>query len=415
MPYLVKDKILFLSSASKILSSSLDYHVTLVSIGKMIVDSIADFCTIDILEDGQLQRVVVKMHDHKKNIEAQKFYEFPSDPKNKNATYETIKLGRPIIIRNVSDKWINSVSKIKEEKELMKYFNFSSFMFVPLHSRGQVIGVMTIGSTEKNFSYSEEDAIFIQELADRAAITVDKAMLFTKAQEAIRLRDEFLSIASHELKTPLTSILLSLQLVLKKIKKSTTQIDASDELISAIEIGIEQSKRMSKLINDLLNVSLASTDYFQIDSGRVDLNKLILDIQKKFDVILKNKKIKLKIEIGGNFYGVWDKVRIEQVVSNLISNAIKYGEGKPILLKVEKENKSVIISVADKGIGIKDEDKKHIFEIFNRSSDVRSYKGIGVGLFISKKIIEAHGGELDVKSKIGKGSIFIIKLPLSRK
>ncbi len=415
MPYIVRDKILFLSSASKILSSSLDYHMTLTSIGELIVESVADFCTIDILENGKLERVVVRMSDEKKDSEAQKFHDFPSDPKNKNATYDAIRLGKPIIINKVNNKWINSVSKIKEERELMKKFNFSSFMFIPLQSRGQVIGVMTIGSIQKDFTYSEADSIFIKELADRAGITIDKAKLYTEAQEAIRIRDEFLSIASHELKTPLTSILLSLQLILRRLEKSTHKTVESEEIFKAIEISITQSKRMSRLINDLLDVSLITSNYFQIDPEEVNLTGLLKDVEMKFEVILKHKNINLVIkEKEENIIGNWDRVRIEQVVSNLISNAIKYGNGKPILLKTEVQGDYVLIKVKDKGIGIRDEDKERIFKVFNRGLDAKNYKGIGVGLFISKKITDAHKGELGVASKLGNGSTFTVKLPVKK-
>lgn len=415
MPYIVKDKILFLSTASKILSSSLDYHVTLMSIGELIVESVADFCTIDILENGKLQRVVVKMSDPKKNKEAQKFHDFPSDPKNKNATYDAIKLGKPIIIENVTHKWINSVSKFQEERELMKKINFSSFMFVPLQSRGQVIGVMTIGSIQKNFKYTEPDAIFIKELADRAGITIDKAKLYTEAQEAIRIRDEFLSIASHELKTPLTSILLSLQLILRRLEKSTIKSKESEDILKSVEISIAQSKRMSRLINDLLDISLITSDYFQIDPEEVNLTGLLKDVEMKFEVILKHKNISLNIlEKDENIIGFWDRIRIEQVISNLISNAIKYGNGRPINLRTEKLGDSVYIKVKDRGIGIKKEDKDRIFKVFSRGSDVKHYKGIGVGLFISKKIVDAHKGELSVNSKEGNGSTFIVSLPIKK-
>jgi len=413
MPYVVKDKILFLSSASKILSSSLDYHMTLKSIGELVVESVADFCTIDILENGKLQRVVVRMSDRKKDIEAQKFYDFPSDPKNKNATYDTMKLGKPIIIKKVNNKWINSVSKIREERELMKKINFSSFMFTPLQSRGQVIGVMTIGSIQKGFVYSDADAVFIKELADRAGITIDKAKLYTEAREAIRIRDEFLSIASHELKTPLTSILLSLQLILRRLEKNTHKFAESEEIFKAVEISITQSKRMSRLINDLLDVSLITSDYFQIDPEEVNLTGLLKDVEMKFEVILKHKKIDLVIkEAQENVTGYWDRVRIEQVISNLISNALKYGNGKPILIKTELQKDHVLIKVKDRGIGIRPEDKDRIFKVFNRGLDVKSYKGIGVGLFISKKIVDAHKGELIVNSSLGNGSTFIVKLPV---
>lgn len=413
MPYVVTDKILFLSSASKILSSSLDYHSTLKNVAELIVESVADFCMIDILEEDDLRRVVVKISDHRKDKLAQKFYDFPPDPKNKSAIYDAARKRRPIIIKQVTDTWLSKVSRFDEEKNLVKKLNFSSFIFVPLESRHEVIGVMTIGSTEKNFTYSEDDGIFIKELADRAGITVDKAKLYSEAQDAIRARDEFLAVASHELKTPLTSVLLSLQLVLRKLEKSTIKIDASEEVIKAVEVGIQQSKRMSRLINDLLDVSETSSEYFHIYKEEVNLSELIKDIELKFEIILKEKKIKLTVkEEDKNIKGYWDKIRLEQAISNLIANAIKYGNGKPINVLTKKTDSGIEIKVKDKGKGIIKEDRSRIFKVFNRGSDVKDYKGIGVGLFLTKQIIEAHGGEIGLFSKEGEGSVFTIKLPI---
>jgi signal transduction histidine kinase len=415
MPYLVEDKIEFLASASKILSSSLDYNVTLVSIAKLVVDSVADFCMIDILEGEFLHRVVVKMYDPAKNKLAQRFYDFPPDPRNKYAIYDALSSGSPIIIEHVTSKWLSTVTKIQAEKKMVKDLNFTSLIFVPLQSRGRTIGVMTIASTLPGFSYSDEDAAFIRELADRAAITVDKAKLYTEAQEAIRTRDEFLSIASHELKTPLTSILLSLQLVLRRLEKSTSKSIESQEILRAVEISIEQSKRMARLINDLLDITQTSSQYFHLVQEKLDMSDILVDIERKFEIILKDKKIKLEVlEKDKNIKGYWDKIRLEQAISNIISNAIKYGKGKPITLTTEKLGDKILIKIKDRGIGISEKDKGRIFQVFNRGSGVKNYKGIGVGLFITKNIIEAHGGELSLISELGEGTEFIIILPTSR-
>ena len=410
MPYIVRNKIDFLSSTSKILSSSLDYNVTLVSIAKLVVESVADFCMIDLFDEGELKRVTVKMFDKKKNKLAQKFYNFPPDPKNKSAIYDAARLGYPIIIKETTDKWLENVSNFNNERILVRELGFTSLIFVPLQSRNEVIGVITIASIEKGFSYDMEDSIFIKEIADRAAITVDKARLYSQAQEAIKTRDEFLAIASHELKTPLTSILLSLQLILKRLKK-TSQSD--DELTKSVEVAIETSKRMSVLIKDLLNVSLTSSEYFQIYPEPLNLSELLKEIYINFELLLKNKNQKLLIkENEKNLIVSWDKIRMEQAISNLVSNSIKYGLSKPITIYTEKKENIVKITVEDKGIGISNHEKKVIFDVFKRGEAIKKkYGGIGVGLFIASKIVEAHNGEITIEDKKGKGSKFIIQIP----
>src|SRR5687767_6624278 len=193
MPYVVKNKIAFLSEASKILSSSLDYNVTLAILAKLVTDNVADFCIIDVYERSELVRLVVRVSDPKKQQLAQKFSKFKPHPKNKRAIYETARLGKSILIKKVTESWLKTVTRVNEERQTVHDLHLKSMIFAPLKSRSDVIGVLTIGSSKKGFSYSHEDSLFIDELAVRAGTAVDKAKLFKEAQEAIKLRDEFVS------------------------------------------------------------------------------------------------------------------------------------------------------------------------------------------------------------------------------
>ncbi len=409
MPYLVKDKIQFLAEASKILSSSLDYNITLAIIAKLIVNNLADFCMIDLLEDGSMQRVAVKASDPKKQKMANMFFDFPPDPRNKKAIYEAAKSKTPIIIKKITPLWLKTVSRIEKERNLVNSLKMKSFIFAPLLSRNQTIGVITIGSSSK--IYDENDATFIEELAIRAGIAVDKAKLYKDAQDALQTRDEFLAIASHELRTPLTSLLLNLQLTLSRIHKLPSGQVKVETITSMIEDSEQQAYRLSRLITDLLNVSVVSTGKLILEKEDIRLLDLAKEIKKRFEIQLLRSKTNLVIK-GANVKGNWDKVRIEQVLTNLITNAIKYGKNKPILIEVKKSDNKAVITIEDKGIGIGKEDQAHIFDRFKRGVSSREYKGLGVGLYIAKQIIEAHGGKIKVKSKIGKGTTFTVELPL---
>lgn len=413
MPYVVQDKILFLSEASKILSSSLDYHVTLAIIAKLVVTSVSDFCIIDIFNGRKLQRVAVSVSDPSKQELANKVYDFLPNPRNKDAIYDTAKQRSPIIIKKATSKWIQSVSKIPDERKTIKELGLNSHLFVPLRSRGEVIGVMTVASTDRNFSYSVEDATFIEELGNRAAAAVDKARLYLEAQEALRTRDEFLSIASHELKTPLTSILLNIQGSLKKIQKVSNLTPETKEIVKMLETSKKQSQRLSRLINDLLNVSVASTGRLKIERETLDLVELVKEVILHFKAQFRNHKIQVVVDLPEKLEGKWDRVRIEQVIANLISNAIKYGNNKPILITVKKRKKCAEISIRDNGIGIKKSDQNAIFDRFKRAVSSKDYSGLGVGLYICHQIVEAHNGKLSVESELNKGSTFIIELPLN--
>ena len=411
MPYIVKDKVRFLLEAGRILSSTLDYNVTLISVSKLIVDNIADFCIIDVLEDGKINRVVVKTSKKSNQAIANKMFKFLPDPRNKKAIYEAAHTSSSILIKKVTKEWIEGVSSSKEEKKVTEELNLKSLIFAPLISRGKVIGVLSVGSMDENFSYTEEDESFVNSLALRAGLAVDNSRLYSEAQNALRLRDEFLSIASHELKTPLTSILLSLQFVLRHLQKEK-KVDK--QIISALKIGIAQSKSLSALMNDLLNISVISTGILKIEPEKTDLIQIINDSIEGFH--LKSKKENVKIDFKHkekHILGMWDKIRIGEVFSNILSNALKYGKGKPIIVVAKKGKSKVTVEIKDKGIGISKDEMGQIFELFRRTKVAIEYKGMGVGLYISRQIIEAHGGKLTVKSKEMKGSTFTITLPLT--
>ena len=192
MPYIIKDKIKFLSEASKILSSSLDYNKTLSVVAELVVNNIADFCIIDIKEGDELRRVAIRVSNPKNQKIADNFYSYLPDPGNRRAIYDASYSGKPIIIKKTTKKWLSSVSQIKEEREDVINLGLDSLVFTPLKSRGKVIGVMTIGSSKKGFSYSHSDEIFIEELASRAASAVDNAKLFSETQIALRIRQNHL-------------------------------------------------------------------------------------------------------------------------------------------------------------------------------------------------------------------------------
>lgn len=414
MAYRIKDKVGFLVEASKILSSSLDYNVTLLSVARLVVTNIADFCMIDLIgENGILHRVASHVADPKKREIAKQMFDYPPDPRNKEAIYTTASSGKPILIAQVTDEWLKKASKIPEERNVLKKLGVISFIFVPLKSRGRVIGVLTIVSSHKNFSYSRDDLTLAEELASRAGIAVDNARLYTDAQEAVSTRDEFLSIASHELRTPLTSILLQVQAVLKNIRKDSDEKSGSQRIIEMLEHTEQQSKRLARLINDLLNVSVIATGRLNLEKERVDLSDLVKEVLKRFS--MQPKPLRIPVILKGaesTIVGFWDKVRLEQVISNLLSNANKYGRGKSVTIKIKKDKNDAVLIIQDKGIGIKEEYQKIIFERFKRGVSGRDYRGLGVGLYISRQIIEAHGGTITLESKVGKGSTFTIRLPL---
>lgn len=230
----------------------------------------------------------------------------------------------------------------------------------------------------------------------------------------IRSRDEFLSIASHELKTPLTSMLLQTQTALHNIRNVSVAHFSFDNLLKMLESVENQTKRLSKMINDLLAVSLITTSNLTLEYEEVDLDKLVQDILTDFSARLEKDNYKVKYDGEKNLIGNWDKIRMEQTVSNFISNAIKYGNHKEIEIRTRRQNNHAEFVIQDHGIGIPRNKQKNIFELFQRAVSPEKYKGLGVGLYITDKIIRAHGGSVEVSSSPDNGARFTMKLPLKK-
>ncbi len=235
-----------------------------------------------------------------------------------------------------------------------------------------------------------------------------------KAEEAIRARDEFLSITSHELKTPLTTIILRIQQTLDSILNQSLANFSGEKLVNSLNIAQAQTKRLQLLIKDLLNFSLITTGKLELDLRESDLVIIVRETVNRFQDHLLIAGCELKLTSDEKVKGLWDQIRIEQAVSNLLTNAVKYGEGAPIEIDIKKNNHNkVLITVADNGIGIDPKKQGIIFDRFKRAiGNQEKFQGLGIGLFIVKQIVSAHGGKISVKSKLGKGSRFIMELPI---
>lgn len=235
---------------------------------------------------------------------------------------------------------------------------------------------------------------------------------YKKAQLEVKARDEFLSIVSHELKTPLTSMLLKLQTVLHNIRNVSLANFSVENLLKMLESAEQQSKRLSKMITDLLNVSLITTGKIDLEPEKMDLSVTTKEVVERFKEKLEKEHYKLTVNAEHPVVGNWDRLRIEQAITNLLGNAIKYGKGNPIHIKVANSNNTGKFIIEDNGIGIPHALQEKIFTRFGRAVDGHAFEGLGVGLYITQQIVHAHKGELQVKSKEGYGSTFIIELPL---
>lgn len=233
-------------------------------------------------------------------------------------------------------------------------------------------------------------------------------------EKALAARDEFVSIASHELKTPLTALRLQAQILLRNIQKRDSPT-VSPELLTQFAQQIDQQiDRLTRLVEDMLDISRIQLGKLSTRPEPTDLGQLVRSVADRFYLQLKAARCDLRLALQEPILGNWDPGRIEQVVLNLLSNAVKYGPGKPIVIEAFARVDAAIIRVCDQGIGIAPENQERIFERFERAIAPNQTSGLGLGLYIAREIVRAHGGKITVESALGRGSCFEVELPRSK-
>jgi signal transduction histidine kinase len=280
---------------------------------------------------------------------------------------------------------------------------------VPVLTSQGVEALLTLGRGGREARpYQEVEREVAQTLAGRIAVALENARLLQQMREGVQSRDEFLSIAAHELRTPLTP----LKLQLDTLRRSVMAAGIKDpKLLRQLERSDAQVQRLVQLVERLLDVSRVATGRLGLLLEELDLSRLAADVTDRFREEAEGAGCPLEVHTPGPVKGVWDQLRLEQVLSSLLSNAIKYGAGHPIDVSVEGHGELARLSVQDRGIGLAREDTGRIFERFERAVSPRHYSGMGLGLYVARQIIEAHGGTIIVRSQPGQGSTFIVVLP----
>jgi signal transduction histidine kinase len=227
-------------------------------------------------------------------------------------------------------------------------------------------------------------------------------------RQAVAARDQFLSIASHELKTPLTSLQLQLQSLMRLMGGAA---ERDERIASKLRTVTRSTERLSELVNRLLDVSRITAGTLEIVREEMDLAELVREVAGRFGEALREAGSEVALELPSAVRGRWDRMRVDTIVTNLLSNAIKYGEGKPIQVGLTAGGGLVRLWVQDQGIGIAPADQARIFDRFERAVPERHYGGFGVGLWVARLVAEAHGGAVRVESTPGRGSRFLLELP----
>ena len=233
-------------------------------------------------------------------------------------------------------------------------------------------------------------------------------------EHAVRMRDDFMSIVSHEVRTPLNGLILETQLRKMHLARDNAAAFTLDKMQAMVERDERQIQSLIRLIEDMLDVSRIRTGKLSIRPSQVDLSRLVSTLVETFAPQISAAQSSVNLRVDCPVVGLWDEFRIEQVVSNLLTNALRYGAKSPIDVSVYVEGQNAIVEVRDQGIGISEENQQRIFQQFERVSAKHAVAGLGLGLFISEQIVAAHGGKITVQSALGEGAVFRVSLPLAQ-
>ncbi len=401
----------FLTDASRQLSASLDYESTLGTVARLAVPTIADSAVVDLFEDAAITRVVIAAADPAQEALLNKLQRgYAPDPRDLGVA-EVLQSGESRLVAHLPLEELLARAKDPVHAQLLAANGTQSYIIVPFLARGRVLGSLALALAESGRHYAPSDLPLVEELARQAALAIDNARLYRDAHDAIATRDQFLSIASHELKTPLTSILAALQLVERRLSRQGALHPRDSR---ALELAMAQGRRLNNMVMALLDLSRIESGRLGLNRAPVDLTALARRLVDESQPLLDNHRLVLQGATGPLMID-GDELRLEQVLQNLIGNAVKYSPaGGTVTIGVHRNGDDACAEVADQGVGIPANALPHLFERFFRAANAEGsgISGMGIGLYVVKEIVALHGGQIWADSVEGQGTTFTVCLPL---
>jgi PAS domain S-box-containing protein len=403
----------FLAQASAILASSLDYETTLATVSRLVVPEVADWCAVHVIgKDGSLQPLAVAHVDPSKVEMARELqHRYPLDPNEERGVTKAVRTGRSELFSDITDELLVEAARDPEQLHVLRELGMKSAMAVPMVVQGRALGAITFIAAESGRRYAPEDLALAEDLAHRAALAVDNARLYQDAQEANRVKDEFLATLSHELRTPLTAVIGWTQLL------SSGQLD-EDARARALQTIQRNARAQSQIIEDILDVSRIISGKLRIEPLPVEIVPVIEAAMDAVRPAAAAKAIQLQTSFDPEVNLVpCDPHRLQQVIWNLLSNAVKFTPpGGRVSVQLNRDEAAVRLTVQDTGPGISPEFLPYVFDRFRQAdgSTTRLHGGLGLGLAIVRHLVELHGGSVKAESLgAGHGAAFTVSLPLT--
>ncbi|MCU1347964.1 MAG: Two-component hybrid sensor and regulator [Acidobacteria bacterium] len=411
----------FLTRANDLFAQSLDYEKTLANLADMVVPILAEWCSVDMIENGRIRGLAVAHEDPAKVAVAYEYQQrFPAMLDDEGGIANIVRSGKIEWVPEISREMLEAGVPDRDKLEILRQLDLRSYIGAPIVIRGHVVGVLTLIGGSSRAPFDERDVWMASELTQRAAHAIENARLYSDAVDANRVKDEFLATLSHELRTPLTAILGWARML------RMGGIDAESMEI-AVETIETSAIAQSALIDDILDVSRIMAGKFKLELADVDARDVVQNAIASSRPAAEAKGVALDVSVPQSPMEVHgDANRLQQIVWNLVSNAVKFtASGGRVAVRVTREDAlegageghEIVLTVTDTGRGITPEFLPHVFERFRQfdSSTTRQYGGLGLGLSIVRHLAELHGGSVTASSAgEGRGSTFTVRLPAAR-
>jgi signal transduction histidine kinase len=397
----------FLAEASRLLAESMDYAATLKTVARLAVPGIADWCVVDLMtDDGHMARVAIEHRDPERLALTHQLQEsFPPRAGAPAGPAHVVHTGETEFEPQVSQSRLEEIAPEAERRRLFRALGVNSYISVVLSTRDRVLGAITF-FTDAGRSLTADDVEMAEDLARRAATAIDNARLYDQAQRAVRVRDDMLAFVTHDLRMPLAAIVTAAAMQVA----SAADDDNGRRVRQRAESIQRAAQHMGRLIRDLTDIGQMDAGRFTVERTPQDLSVLTREVIDTLQPSAAQSGCQLRADILEPLPSVEaDGDRIVQVLTNLISNAVKVGAPE-VTVHVEARSEDVLLAVSDTGPGIHHDDVPHMFDRCWRGKSA-PYKGTGLGLPISKQIVGAHGGRIWIESTPGDGSTVFFTLP----
>jgi signal transduction histidine kinase len=403
-----------LAEASQLLDASLDYEATLQEVARVAASTLADWCIVHLLEpDGSIRWLAVAHGDPDKEALARELHSrYPASLNTRAGVGRVLSTGKPEIYAHIPEADRMARARDPEHLRLLRALGSRSSMLVPLAVRGRMLGALSLISTRPDRHYSATDLVIAEELARRCAHAVDNARLHQEAQTALRARDRFVAVASHELRTPIARVKGYAEMLQTAHADGTLAEDVLERGLRRIE---DAADRLAALVRDLLDVSRMNSGTLPLRPRELDVVELLREVVSRCQEQITPGGHALLDFVGAPPAVAGDPERLEQVFQNLLDNAVKYSpEGAELRVRVQSKARGVLIEIQDRGIGLPSDAAERIFEPFGRAANAqeRQIQGLGLGLYICRNIVEQHRGRIWAKSDgEGHGTLMTVWLP----